>query len=609
MDDQTKNLLLATGLSFLVIFVWFILFPPEPPVTTTVSTDTSAAEELFDGSTAVAPPAPAAPQAAGGQGTAPAAVAPSDVATATRIAIETPRLEGSLSLTGARLDDLKLTDYRETLDPGSPTVRLLNPSGGIGGYYALHGWVGPAEVGPLPNATTEWTIEAGDVLTPDDPVTLRWENGAGLIFLRTISVDENYLFTISQTVENQGTAPVRLTPYGLIVREGEPETIGFYILHEGVVGLADDVLVEIDYDDLTDAEFDRAERGRVERRSSETGGWIGFTDKNWMTTLIPPQGQSFTAVAKYVEEAQIYQADMRLPPVEIAAGGQAELTSQLFAGAKEWEAIRDYQDNQGVTRFVDSIDWGWFAFLTKPIFWGLHHLNGLIGNMGVSIITLTLIIKALLFPLAYKSFVAMSKMKQLQPEMEKIKERAGDDRQKLQQEMMALYKKERVNPASGCLPILLQIPIFFALYKVLYVTIEMRHAPFIGWIRDLSAPDPSSYMNLFGLLPFSPPPDGSILSFLSIGVFPILMGVTMWMQQKLNPAPTDPTQAMIFNLLPWVFMFMLGNFASGLVIYWVANNVITFTQQYIIMRSQGVQVDFFGNVKASFRRKSKKPAE
>jgi YidC/Oxa1 family membrane protein insertase len=326
-----------------------------------------------------------------------------------------------------------------------------------------------------------------------------------------------------------------------------------------------------------------------------------------MTTLIPASGTPFTAVTRYGAGNDVYSTWAQMPTVEVAPGATTTVESRLFAGAKEWEAIRSYQDDYGVDRFVDSIDWGWFYFLTKPIAWLLNVVKGLVGNMGFAIIVLTLIVKTALFPLAYKSYVSMSKMKKLQPEMEKIKERAGDDKQKLQQEMMALYKQEKVNPAAGCLPILLQIPIFFSLYKVIFVTIELRHAPFFGWINDLSAPDPSSILNLFGLLPWGVPEVGSIFAIFSIGVFPILMGVTMWMQQKLNPAPTDPTQAMIFAWMPWVFMFMLGTFASGLVIYWTANNIITFTQQYIIMRSQGVKPDVFGNIVSGLKRK--KPSD
>jgi YidC/Oxa1 family membrane protein insertase len=333
----------------------------------------------------------------------------------------------------------------------------------------------------------------------------------------------------------------------------------------------------------------------------QRNGWLGFTDKYWMTVLAPAPEQQFDAIYKAIPRTTPeFRTEMRMPVMSVGAGERAEMQTRIFSGAKEVETIRDYESELGIVRFEDSVDWGWFYFLTKPLFTVLHWLNGLIGNMGWAIIGLTFIIKAILFPLAYKSYVSMSKMKALQPEMEKIKERAGDDKQKLQQEMMALYKKEKVNPASGCLPILLQIPIFFSLYKVLFVTIEMRHAPFIGWIEDLSAPDPTSWMNLFGLLPYEIP---GFLAIFSIGIYPILMGISMWLQQKLNPAPTDPTQQMIFAWMPWVFMFLLGQFAAGLVIYWLTNNIITILQQYIIMRSQGVEVDFFGNIKKSLKRK------
>ena len=332
-------------------------------------------------------------------------------------------------------------------------------------------------------------------------------------------------------------------------------------------------------------------------------GWIGFTDHFWMTTLIPSPGTAFRSTGKYYEQADIYQAETVLPVISVISGQSASVKTQFFAGAKEWEAIRSYEQN-GVEGFVDSIDWGWFFFLTKPSFIVLHWLNQVIGNMGWAIIGLTLLIKALLFPLAYKSYVSMAK-KELQPQMEKLKEQAGDDRQKLQQGMMELYKKEKVNPASGCLPILLQIPIFFSLYKVIFVTLELRHAPWIGWIKDLSAPDPSSIMNLFGLLPLGTPEPGSIMALIFLGILPLILGISMWLQQKLNPAPTDPTQAMIFAWMPWVFMFMLGSFASGLLVYWIANNMITFAQQYIIMRSQGYKPDVFGNIAKSFRKKSK----
>ena len=411
------------------------------------------------------------------------------------------------------------------------------------------------------------------------------------------------MFTVTQTVANNSGAPVRLAPYGIVARHGEPDTQGMFILHEGAVRLSDGQLQEVDYGDMP--ELDVTEReGPADVVQVAENGWVGFTDKYWMTTLAPKPGQAFTSVVKYSPQADIYQAEARLPVIEVAAGQTASVETFLFSGAKEWETIRGYEKTLGIAGFVDSIDWGWFYFLTKPIFIALHWLNLQIGNMGWAIIALTVIIKALVFPLARKSYISMAMMKELQPEMEAIKERAGEDKQRFQKEMMELYKKNKVNPASGCLPILIQIPIFFSLYKVIFVTIELRHAPWFGWIRDLSAPDPSSIFNLFGLLPWAAPEPTSFLALIFIGILPILLGISMWFQQKLNPMPTDPTQAAIFAWMPWIFMFMLGGFASGLVIYWIANNVITFVQQYTIMSMHGKRPDLFGNIKAGFRKGS-----
>lgn len=604
MDDQNKNLILATALSFLVILVWFLIFPPEEPVSDP-NAPSQVAQQAEGGDVALAPPAAVTDAAPGS--------APQTAATPTenapRIAIDTPALEGSISLLGGRIDDLSLKGYNETLEPDSPIVRLLSPVDAPGAYYALYGWApaGALSFEEVPGANTLWSVERGDILGVGSPVTLRWENGNGLVFRRTLEVDEDFMFTVSQSVENATETDKRLQPYGIIARHGEPDTINFFVLHEGVVAMADGRLIESDYGDMLDFDFVEREGARAEIEQIEENGWIGFTDKNWMATLIPNPGQSFTSVAKYVASADIYQTETRLPTQTVAAGTTVTVESRLFAGAKEWEAIRGYERELGIERFIDSIDWGWFYFLTKPIFFVLHELNLIIGNMGVAIITLTLLIKALLLPLAWKSYVSMARMKELQPEMEKLKEKVGDDRQKLQMAMMELYKKEKVNPAAGCLPILLQIPIFFSLYKVIFVTIELRHAPFVGPFQDLSAPDPTSIMNFFGLLPFGSPEPGSILALVFIGILPLLLGISMWLQQKLNPAPTDPTQAMIFAWLPWVFMFMLGTFASGLIVYWIANNVITFAQQYFIMRRHGYKPDIFGNIAASF--KKKKPSE
>ena len=607
MDDQNKNLILATALSFLVILVWFLLFPPEQQEVTEATTGTDVSTPATDQTTgaelAVTPPA--ASEAA--VTTSAATDTSAAVAKIARLPIETSKLEGSISLLGGRIDDLSLRDYNETLAVDSPIVRLLSPVGSINAYYALYGWTpgGSLTFDDVPGANTEWNVESGETLGVGSPVTLRWDNSKGLIFRRTVSVDEDYLFTIDQTVENTTSDPVRLQPYGIVARHSEPDTIGFFILHEGIVGMQDGELIEANYDDMTEYDVVQREAARAEVLDVEANGWLGFTDKNWMTTLMPQPGQGFTAVSKYVPSADIYQTEIRLPAVTVEAGAQVSVETNLFAGAKEWDTIRHYQNDLGFDRFLDSIDWGWFFFLTKPIFAVLHWLNALIGNMGVAIIALTLIIKALLLPLAYKSYVSMARMKELQPEMEKLKEKAGEDRQKLQQGMMELYKKNKVNPAAGCLPILLQIPIFFSLYKVIFVTIELRHAPFFGPFRDLSSPDPTSIINLFGLLPNSAPEPGSIMALVFIGILPLLLGISMWLQQKLNPAPTDPTQQMIFAWLPWVFMFMLGSFASGLIVYWIANNVITFTQQYLIMLNQGSRPDLFGNILSGFKRGEK----
>ncbi|WP_172330270.1 membrane protein insertase YidC [Mangrovicoccus sp. HB161399] len=606
MDDQNKNLILATVLSFVVLMGWFFLFPPQE----TPQTETPAAEQTADSAgDSVAPAPPGVQDGVAAQRVDAAAAA---VADAARIEIDTPSLTGSISLAGGRIDELSLRNYRETLDPDSPLVNLLSPVGKPKAYYALYGWApgGSLDFDQVPGATTPWQQESGGTLAPGKPVTLAWDNGNGLIFRRTISVDDKFMFSVTQSVENTTDTAQRLAPYGLVARHGEPDTKKFFILHEGVVRMSDGALEEIKYAKMPDLEVVPREQAPAEVIDVTNSGWIGFTDKYWMTTLIPAQGESFSSVAKYIPSADIYQTEARLPTVTVEPGQTQEVTTQLFAGAKEWETIRDYQA-AGVDRFIDSIDWGWFFFLTKPIFWLLHHLHAIIGNMGWSIIVLTMILKVLLFPLAYKSYASMAKMKELQPEMEKIKERAGDDRMKMQQEMMALYKKEKVNPAAGCLPILLQIPIFFSLYKVIFVTLELRHAAWIGWIRDLSAPDPSSILNLFGLLPWGVPEAGSIFAILSLGVLPILLGISMWLQQKLNPAPADPTQQMIFAWMPWVFMFMLGNFASGLVLYWITNNSLTFIQQYTIMRRHGYKPDIFGNIKDGFKflKRKKKDAE
>lgn len=609
MDNQNRNLILATVLSALVIVVWTVFFPPPKPKATDPVTQSQTASQGTP--TAAAPVATAVP-----------AVDPAPEAP--RVAIDTPALTGSISLLGARFDDLSLKRYHEKLDEGSPLVRLLAPVGGtdVNGakpYYVVQGWsaLTGASATQVPGPKTLWTAQPGAKLTPETPLTLTWDNGAGLLFTRTIAVDPQYLFTVTDSVKNTGTAGVSIAPWGIIARHGIPKGNRVYVLHEGAVRMTDGELQEIKYKDITKLDSIEGE-GQADVISAESNGWAGFTDKYWMTTLVPTDGK-FTSVVKYVPSADLYQTETRQPAVEIAAGATASVTTRLFAGAKEWEAIAEYQNNPGwfdsllgdrvdpnrpqITRFVDSIDWGWYYFLTKPMFRLLHWLHAVLGNMGFAIIALTVIIKLIVFPLARTSYISMAKMKEIQPMMEALKERTKDDKQAMQKGMMELYKREKINPAAGCLPVVLQIPIFFSLYKVIYVTIELYHAPFIGWIHDLSAPDPSSILNLFGLLPYATPEPGSMLFMFSLGVLPILLGISMWFQQKLNPAPSDPSQAAVFAWMPWIFMFMLGSFASGLVLYWIANNTITFIQQYSIMTVHGKRPDLFGNIASSFRKK------
>ncbi len=490
-----------------------------------------------------------------------------------RVKINTPRLHGSIALTGGRVDDLTLIGYREEQDADSAEIVLLSPKAANGAYYAQFGWVGAQGI-KVPGQEAKWTASA-QTLTPDSPVTLSWDNTEGLLFKRTFALDENYMFTVTQTVENTSKSAAVLNAYGLISRRGTPETTGFYILHEGLLGVSEKTLSEVDYDDLKD-------QGQI--KNEAIGGWIGITDKYWLTALIPDQ--KLKSQTRYLHRMQglvdMYQVDYLSPQVSVPAGGSITTENHFFAGAKEVKLLDAYEEKIGVTQFDLAIDFGWFYFLTKPIFYALLWINDIVLNLGISILLLTVGIKAILFPLANKSYTSMSKMKKLSPKMTEMRERYGDDKMKLNQAMMDLYKKEKVNPASGCLPILIQIPVFFSLYKVLFVTIEMRHAPFFGWIQDLSAPDPTTIFNLFGLIPFTPP------DFLMVGVWPLLMGISMYLQQKLNPQPTDPVQAKIFMFLPIIFTFLLARFPAGLVVYWAWNNTLSMAQQWLIMRKMGI---------------------
>jgi YidC/Oxa1 family membrane protein insertase len=595
MDDQTKNLILAFALSLAVLMGWFALFPPPQ----TDPADSVPQAELL-------PPPP------GEGGGTPMETTADPLTQTVRVAIDTPRLVGSIALTGGRFDDLQLRDYRETVAPDSDMVHLLNPVGGERHpYYALFGWSprGSLDYDQVPGPNTNWQQIGDNSLTPDSPITLEWDNGAGLTFRRVISVDSDYAFTIDQTVENTGDSAVSLDPYGILAQHGLPGDLqNFFISHEGLVQMADGSLFEDGYNDMRDYEVSDRERTPARQQAATENGWIGFTSKYFMASLMGIPGQGFTGVAQHVPDADIYQASMRQATVTVQPGESASVQSMLFTGAKEFATLSRYED-AGIERFTDAIDWGWFFFLTRPIFQVLNFIHGVIGNMGWSILVLTLFLKALLLPLAWKSYVSMARMKELQPEMQKLKERVGDDRQKMQQEMMALYRDKKVNPAAGCLPIMLQIPIFFSLYKVIFVTIELRHAAWLWVFNDLSAPDPTSLYNLFGALPWDAPVPGSLMATAFLGILPLLFGTSMWFQMRLNPAPADPMQATIFNWMPWVFMFVMGGFASGLLIYWIGNNIITFTQQYLIMSTHGSRPDVFGNIRASVKRPGKKKAK
>ncbi len=542
---------------------------------------------------------PGAPQVPG-QSAAPAAANASRdqaLATSPRVAVKTGALSGSIALKGARIDDLKLSKYRETVDRNSPPIVLLSPSGSPDPFYAEFGWTAAAGKLKLPTGDTVWKQEGSGALGVGSPVTLTWDNGQGLAFRRTISVDDNYLFTVRDEVANKGGDPVTLFPYGLISRHGIPKTQGYYILHEGLVGyLGEKALQEYTYAKMKD---EKAINFDV------TNAWLGITDKYWAATLLPDPKAHLKARFSTGKAGtrETFQTDYLLDAKTVAPGASTSVTTHLFAGAKEVNVIKAYESRYNFNHFDLLIDWGWFYFITKPMFTLIDWFYRLVGNFGLAILIVTVLIKIAFFPLANKSYASMAKMKAVQPQMAALKERFPDDKAKQQQELMALYKKEKINPLAGCLPIAIQIPVFFSLYKVLFVTIEMRHAPFYGWIHDLSAPDPTNLFTLFGLIPWDPTIIPVVGHFLHLGIWPLIMGVTMWAQMKLNPTPPDPTQAMIFNWMPVIFTFMLASFPAGLVIYWAWNNTLSVAQQSIIMRKHGAKIELFDNVKALFGKK------
>jgi YidC/Oxa1 family membrane protein insertase len=599
MDENNRNFLMAIILSVAVLLAWQAFYngpkqrelesqrqqqapqeqaskPPQPGTT-------PAPAPTADGS----PPTPSASPGAPSIAPAPAGTDRKTALAATRrVAVETPRLSGSISLMGGRIDDLVLTKYRVTVKPTSQNVTLFSPSGSTSPFYAEHGWTGDGSAKlKLPTAQTKWTLVSGDKLTPDSPVTLEWDNGEGLLFRRIISVDDSYLFSVRQEVENKSANPVTLHPYALISRHGRPQVQSFYILHEGLIGvLGDDGLQEIDYDDAVE--------DKTTSFKNVKGGWLGITDKYWAAVVIPNQQTPYQGrfSGNVVNGKERFQTDYLASAVQVAPGATGSVEGLLFAGAKEVDVVDRNAETHNIDRFDLLIDWGWFYFLTKPLFFMIDFFYKLVGNFGIAILIVTVLIKLVMFPLANKSYVSMSKMKKLQPEMTRIKERYADDKTRQQQALMDLYKTEKVNPASGCLPILVQIPVFFALYKVLFVTIEMRHAPFYGWIQDLSAPDPTTLFNLFGLIPWDPP------NILQIGIWPLIMGATMFVQMRLNPAPPDPVQAKVFAWMPVIFTFLLAPFPAGLVIYWAWNNLLSILQQAFIMKRQGVPITLFENI-------------
>ena len=490
-----------------------------------------------------------------------------------RVVFDNGKIKGSINLEGGFIDDLVLEEFRETLDPTSDLIEFLNPLGSQDAYYLDTGWVSSDSTLELPNNKSIWKTDKTS-MGVDDPVKLFWTNSQGITFEKIISLDENYLFNVDQRVINNSDRSFDLFPFGLSKRQGIPEMQNFFILHEGPISITDGVLEEYDYDDLK-------ENKKIKHTS--IGGWIGITDKYWQTAIIPNQNEPIHQTYSYsfAENVDNFQTDIVGEKIAVSNGASISHNFKLFAGPKIVSVIDTYMEEYGIQEFDRSVDFGWFYFLTKPIFNVLQFVFGYVGNFGWSIIAFTILMRICFFPLAQQSFKSMAKMKKLGPEMQRLKEQYGDDRAGMQKEMMALYKREKANPIAGCLPILLQIPVFFALYKVLFVTIEMRHAPFIGWIHDLSAPDPLGLLTAFGFFDWNVP---GILQLFNIGIWPILMGISMFLQQKLNPAPVDKMQAKIFMFLPIVFTFVLGGFAAGLVIYWTTNNVLSMAQQYVIQR-------------------------
>ena len=606
MNDTNRNMIIAIVLSVVVLFGWqfFIAGPQmqraqqqaEIAAQQTAAANPGLATGTKPGATTTSNATPANGAAttttAGATTFTDRAAA---IAASPRVAIDTPALKGSINLTGGRLDDLELKKYKETIDANSPIITLLTPSGAPNGYYIEQGWA-PASGSAVkvPDATTIWTADAGATLTDAKPVTLNWNNGAGLVFHRTFAVDANYLFTVTQSVDNKSGADVQLFPYSRVVREGTPKVANFFVQHEGPVGvLGSNNQVSKKYSDM---------QGDKQIRLDNTSGWLGFTDKYWATAVIANPGTVVNAQFTYLKPNNLdeYQTSfVGSNAVVITNGASAEDKSYVFAGAKEEAVIASYESQYHFDRLELLIDWGWFFFITKPMFYLLRFLYGFLGNFGLAMLAVTVIVKLLFFPLANRSYASMAAMRRVGPEMKALQERFKDDRAAQQQATMELYKREKINPLSGCWPLLIQIPVFYSLYTVIFISLEMRHAPFFGWIQDLAAQDPTNIFTLFGLINWDPTQLPFVGGFAHLGVWPLIMGCTMWVQMRLNPQQGDATQQAILNWMPVIFTFTLGTFPAGLVIYWSWNNTLSICQQYFIMSRHGAKVDLFGNILTS----------
>ena len=594
--DEMRNLIMAVVLSAFVLFGWNYFFGPKLQPDQGAQNPNAASSTGTPGLQPTAPGSASAPLPGGGSGTK----TRTEALAGARVAIDTDSVAGSISLTGGLLDDLILKGYRETIDPQSANITLLSPTGAPHAYWTQTGFVAETPGIRLPSLSTVWSADA-TAMTANKPVTLTWDNGAGLKFSRVIAVDSSYMFTITDTVENASVNPVSLRPYALIVRHGKPEVSGYSVLHEGFVGVIGDGSVQ----EMTYPNIEK-ETGRIKTFKGD-GGWLGFTDKYWAAAVIPPQAESIEA--RYSESGiapnEDYQTDFVAAAKPVAPGASLSTTTHIFAGAKVVSAIEAYQTTLGIKKFDLMIDWGWFYFITKPLFRLIDFIYHYVGNFGFAILIVTVLVKAAFFPLANQSYRSMAKMKMIQPKIAELKTLYPDDQAAQQKAQMELFKKEGVNPVAGCLPMLIQIPVFFALYKVIFITIEMRHAPFVGWIKDLSAPDPTNIFTLFGLIPWDPTVIPVFGHFLALGIWPLSMGVTMFFQMKMNPEPADPVQKQMFAYMPIIFTFMLGTFPAGLVIYWSWNNTLTVLQQSLIMKRAGVKVELFDNIRKMFDRSRK----